>query len=83
MTRGFEAVAEEFDPGPGAAFAATVDGELVVDLWGGPGWQEDTLALCETVEKGVPSVGWMLTETVAEPPRRGARTQSDAGITIE
>ncbi|TML88581.1 MAG: beta-lactamase family protein [Actinobacteria bacterium] len=52
MTRGFEAVAEEFDPGPGAAFAATVDGELVVDLWGGPGWQEDTLCLVFSGTKG-------------------------------
>ena len=52
MTRGFEAVAEEFDPGLGAAFAATVDGELVVDLWGGPGWQEDTLCLVFSGTKG-------------------------------
>ena len=56
MTRGFEAVAEEFDPGPGAAFAATVDGELVVDLWGGPGWQEDTLCLVFSGTKGFVAV---------------------------
>src|SRR5438309_1354566 len=36
-----------------------------------------------TVENGVPSVGWTLRVTVAEPPRRGARSQSDAGISTE
>lgn len=53
---GFEAVAEEFARNfaerdeLGAAFAVVVDGELVVDLWGGVAdqatgtpWQEDTL----------------------------------------
>jgi CubicO group peptidase (beta-lactamase class C family) len=64
---GFEAVAHEFernfeDRGElGAAFAACVDGEPVIDLWGGraePGadgrpWREDTLQLIFSGTKGL------------------------------
>jgi CubicO group peptidase (beta-lactamase class C family) len=62
---GFEEVAEAFartltDAGGGAAFAAVVDGQLVVDLWGGVAdeesgrpWAEDTLALLFSGTKGV------------------------------
>lgn len=61
---GFEAVAEEFarnftDRGDvGAAFAATHEGKLVVDLWGGmaaPGrpWTEDTLQVIYSGTKGL------------------------------
>ena len=41
VSKGFEPVAAEFQrqldesPDAGAAFAAVVDGHLVVDLWGG------------------------------------------------
>jgi CubicO group peptidase (beta-lactamase class C family) len=64
---GFEAVAREFERNLdergelGAAFAAYVDGEPVVDLWGGsaepgPGgrpWREDTLQLIFSGTKGL------------------------------
>ena len=64
---GFEAVAREFERNLdergelGAAFAACVDGEPVVDLWGGraePGadgrpWREDTLQLIFSGTKGL------------------------------
>lgn len=58
VARGFEEVAREFERGlsergeVGAAFAATLDGRPVVDLWGGvrnretgEPWREDTLQL--------------------------------------
>jgi CubicO group peptidase (beta-lactamase class C family) len=64
---GFERVAEEFDRNfaergdVGAAFAVCVDGEPVIDLWGGsadPGppakpWQADTLQLIFSGTKGL------------------------------
>ena len=61
---GFEAVAATFaevvpDDGPGAAFAATVDGRSVVDLWGGTRdddgarWQDDTVCVLFSGTKGV------------------------------
>jgi CubicO group peptidase (beta-lactamase class C family) len=57
---GFEAVAEEFartlGPDSGAAFAAVVDGEPVVDVWGGAGWREDTIAPVFSGGKGVVAV---------------------------
>jgi len=62
---GFERVAEEFRgtvAGPGAAFAATVDGELVVDVWSGTAdesgapWREDTTVLVFSGTKGLVAV---------------------------
>jgi CubicO group peptidase (beta-lactamase class C family) len=61
---GFEPVRDVFEDNfrtrddVGAAVSAYVDGEKVVDLWGGearPGrpWQEDTLALSFSVGKGI------------------------------
>ena len=61
---GFEPVAEEFERNftersdVGAAFAATLDGRLVLDLWGGeaaPGrtWQRDTLQVIYSGTKGL------------------------------
>jgi CubicO group peptidase (beta-lactamase class C family) len=62
---GYEGVAEAFaatlhGSRGGAAFAAVVDGELVVDLWGGLAddeagtpWSEETLALMFSGTKGV------------------------------
>lgn len=62
---GYEPVAAAFErtlesSGGGAAFAATVDGELVVDLWGGLAdpasgrpWAEDTLVVLFSGTKGV------------------------------
>ncbi|HYW28894.1 MAG TPA: serine hydrolase domain-containing protein, partial [Gaiellales bacterium] len=50
---------ESHAPGGGAAFAAMVDGRLVVDLWGGETnaggrpWQEDTVAVLFSGTKGV------------------------------
>lgn len=61
---GYEAVGEAFAAGfsergeTGAAVALMVEGELVVDLWGGHAdlaagrpWQEDTIAHCYSVTK--------------------------------
>ncbi|MEA2254454.1 MAG: hypothetical protein QOG35_499 [Solirubrobacteraceae bacterium] len=66
MAPGFEAVAEEFERNlaergdGGGAFAAVVDGEPVVDLWGGSAdpedgrpWREDTLAVIFSGTKGL------------------------------
>jgi len=59
---GFQHVADELGAtvhGPGAAFAATVDGELVVDLWGGTAndngapWEEQTIVLVFSGTKGL------------------------------
>lgn len=63
---GFEAVREEFARNfaerdeQGAALAVTLDGELVVDLWGGPAdpttgraWDGDTLQLVFSGSKGI------------------------------
>jgi CubicO group peptidase (beta-lactamase class C family) len=55
----FAEVVESQQAGTGAAFAAVVEGQLVVDLWGGetdPGgrpWQEDTVAVLFSGTKGV------------------------------
>ena len=55
----FAEVVESQQPGSGAAFAAVVDGQLVVDLWGGETnaagrpWQEDTIAVLFSGTKGV------------------------------
>jgi len=65
VAAGFERVAEEVRAsveGPGAAFAATVDGELVVDVWSGAAddagtpWREDTLVLVFSGTKGFVAV---------------------------
>jgi CubicO group peptidase (beta-lactamase class C family) len=59
---GFEAVEAEFarvleqSPAGGAAFAAVVDGRLVVDLWGGVGWRAETPAMIFSGTKGVVSM---------------------------
>jgi CubicO group peptidase (beta-lactamase class C family) len=64
VATGFEKVADVFEAGRsalgagGGAFAAYVDGEAVVDLWGGsarPGepWQADTLAVLMSTTKGL------------------------------
>jgi CubicO group peptidase (beta-lactamase class C family) len=63
---GFEGVADAFEGtlseggGHGAAFAAVVDGELVVDLWGGIAdgetgapWREETMQLVFSGTKGL------------------------------
>jgi CubicO group peptidase (beta-lactamase class C family) len=55
---GYEAVAEEFEGtlgAGGAAFAAVVEGELVVDLWGGD-VERDTLQLIFSGTKGLVAV---------------------------
>ncbi len=70
---GFEPVAAEFQrqlderPDAGAAFAAVVDGHLVVDLWGGTAdadsgtpWGEDTLQLIFSGTKGLIAVCLLL-----------------------
>jgi CubicO group peptidase (beta-lactamase class C family) len=58
VAAGFEGVAAEFDralDGGGAAFAAVVDGEPVVDLWGG-GVERETLLLIFSGTKGLVAV---------------------------
>ena len=59
---GFESIRTVFERGDlgrgGAAFAAYIDGELVVDLWGGearPGvaWRQDTLTTAMSATKGM------------------------------
>jgi CubicO group peptidase (beta-lactamase class C family) len=66
---GFERVAEELYAtvhGPGAAFAAIVDGELVVDVWSGTAddagrpWQVDTLVPVFSGTKGLVAVCLLL-----------------------
>src|SRR5438128_5656163 len=66
---GFELVATEFSESflergeHGAAFAAVVDGRIVVDLWGGTAdheaaapWREDTVQLVFSGAKGLVAV---------------------------
>jgi CubicO group peptidase (beta-lactamase class C family) len=58
---GFELVAAEFEhvlerSSSGAAFSAVVDGDLVVDLWGGEDWTADTPELIFSGTKGVVAV---------------------------
>lgn len=58
VAAGFEAVAEEFERtlgDGGAAFAAYLDGEPVVDVWGG-GYAEDTVQLVFSGTKGLVAV---------------------------
>jgi CubicO group peptidase (beta-lactamase class C family) len=57
---GFERVEEEFAGLERAAFAAVVDGEPVVDLWRGPGWDDDTLVLLFSGTKGLVAVCLLL-----------------------
>jgi CubicO group peptidase (beta-lactamase class C family) len=66
---GFECVADELRAtvdGPGAAFAATVGGKLVVDVWSGTAneagapWEEDTLVLVFSGTKGLVAVCLLL-----------------------
>ena len=69
----FELVAEEFERSfteraeHGAAFAAVVDGEAVVDLWGGTAneqtgaaWREDTVQMVFSGTKGFVAVCLLL-----------------------
>jgi CubicO group peptidase (beta-lactamase class C family) len=64
----FDSVAAEFARDErGAAFAAVVDGELVVDLWGGTAdeqtgnpWREDTLVMVFSGTKGFVAVCLLL-----------------------
>jgi CubicO group peptidase (beta-lactamase class C family) len=69
LAPGFEPVAEEFERNfaergeLGAAFAAIVEGELVVDLWGGLAdrsqgrpWERDTLQLIFSGTKGLVAI---------------------------
>src|SRR5919108_5819484 len=41
---------------PGAALAVAVDGELVVDLWTGPGWQRDSIVHLFSGSKPMPAL---------------------------
>ena len=62
LAAGFERVAEAFEgtlDGGGAAFAAVVDGELVVDLWGGD-VERDSLQLIFSGTKGLVAVCLLL-----------------------
>lgn len=70
VANGFESVAEIFDEihsgaEPGASFAATLNGEQVVDLWGGSTaetepWRDDTLCVIASGTKGVSAVVVMI-----------------------
>jgi CubicO group peptidase (beta-lactamase class C family) len=61
VARGFEPVANTFaEVVEDGAFAAVADGELVVDLWAGEGWREDTLALVFSGTKGLVAVCLLL-----------------------
>jgi len=73
VERGFEFVAEEFRRNfderdeMGAAFAVVIDGQPVVDLWGGTArpqtgdpWREDTLQLVFSGSKGLVAVCLLL-----------------------
>jgi CubicO group peptidase (beta-lactamase class C family) len=55
---GFEPIADVFAASVdgGGAFAGFVDGEPVVDIWAGDGWQEDSLALVFSGTKGLVAV---------------------------
>lgn len=66
---GFERVADELAaavPGPGAAFAAVLEGELVVDVWSGSAdeagtpWREDTMVMVFSGTKGLVAVCLLL-----------------------
>jgi CubicO group peptidase (beta-lactamase class C family) len=66
---GFERVADELAAavnGPGAAFAAVVDGELAVDVWSGSAdetgtpWREDTMVMVFSGTKGLVAVCLLL-----------------------
>lgn len=60
VAAGFERVAEEFVGLERSAFAAVIDGELVVDLWSGPDWSDDTLVLVFSGTKGLVAVCLLL-----------------------
>jgi CubicO group peptidase (beta-lactamase class C family) len=73
VAAGFEAVREEFERNwserreLGGAVAAYVDGEKVVDLWGGvrdardeSPWEEDTLVLVYSTSKGLAAIALAL-----------------------
>jgi len=73
VAAGFEPVAEAFERNfaehgeLGAAFAAAIDGELVVDLWGGVAdreagrpWERDTLQLIFSGTKGLVAICLLL-----------------------
>jgi len=70
VATGFDSVAEIFDEihngaAPGASFAATVNGEQVVDLWGGSTadtepWRDDTLCGIASGTKGISAVVVMI-----------------------
>jgi CubicO group peptidase (beta-lactamase class C family) len=77
----FAEIMESHAPGGGAALAAMVDGQLVVDLWGGETnatgrpWQEDTIGVLFSGTKGVVATAlltlvdegrMMLTDRVAD-----------------
>jgi CubicO group peptidase (beta-lactamase class C family) len=68
---GFEAVAAAFTDcvdagGPGAAMAAVVDGEVVLDVWGGTAtddgqaWASDTVCVVASGSKGVVAVAVLM-----------------------
>jgi CubicO group peptidase (beta-lactamase class C family) len=71
VASGFEPVAEAFAAevpadGPGAAFAAYVDGQPVVDVWRGTAddrgqpWQRDTVCLVASGTKGVVATAMLI-----------------------
>lgn len=82
---GFELVAEEFKNNftirqdLGAAVAIYIDGEKVVDLWGGIAdenteepWQEDTMALVFSTTKGVTSIiaNMLIQDGIIDPEQK-------------
>lgn len=70
VARGFERVAEIFDElhgagGSGASFAANVNGEQVLDLWGGDTaagepWRDDTMCIIASGTKGLSAAAVMI-----------------------
>jgi CubicO group peptidase (beta-lactamase class C family) len=58
LAPGFESIADVFSAtvDGGGAFAAFLDGEPVVDIWAGDGWQEDSLAVVFSGTKGLVAV---------------------------
>lgn len=56
--KGFEPVRDVFadvlgDAAAGSAFSVVRHGEVLVDLWGGPSWHEDTLVVLFSGTKGI------------------------------
>jgi CubicO group peptidase (beta-lactamase class C family) len=66
VAAGFEGVAEAFAANlteraeVGAAFAAVHEGRLVVDIWGGRAWQQDTLQVIYSGTKGLVAAAILL-----------------------